>query len=186
VTTSQGSAPLETCPLPYHGSPVGYDGNRVSLYSSDFAADPHRIYLELRSRYGSLASVDLAPGVPPTLVLGYRTALRILHDPEHVPADPRTWQRGIAADCPVLPTLDSRASRTQYTGALRALAQRCTASVARRVPVGETCCDVLVVVEDRDPHAASHVQDLRLWSAALRKVARCSIAWADSGRPVAM
>jgi hypothetical protein len=25
------------------------------------------------------------------------------------------------------------------------------------VPIGETCCDVLVVVEDRDPHAASQL-----------------------------
>jgi hypothetical protein len=71
----------------HYGSPIDTDHHRVSLYSAEFAADPHRAYQEMRSRYGSLVPVDLAPGVPATLVIGYRTAVRILHDPEHFPAD---------------------------------------------------------------------------------------------------
>ncbi|MVU80405.1 cytochrome P450 [Nocardia sp. ET3-3] len=65
---------------------------RVKLQSPEFAADPTRAYEDLRRRYGPVAPIELADGVPATLVLGYREALRILGDPEHFPADPRGRQ----------------------------------------------------------------------------------------------
>ncbi|NUS92759.1 MAG: cytochrome P450, partial [Nocardia sp.] len=52
----------------------------MPLYAPEFAADPHRAYREMRAGWGSLAPVELAPGVPATLVLGYSTAVRILND----------------------------------------------------------------------------------------------------------
>ncbi|MEU6559137.1 cytochrome P450 [Nocardia nova] len=64
---------------------------RVPLYSEDFAADPHAAYEAMRSRYGSLVPVWLAPGVPATLVIGWHTAVRILHDDGRFPADPVRW-----------------------------------------------------------------------------------------------
>ncbi|WP_051177846.1 cytochrome P450 [Nocardia concava] len=91
--------------------------SRVPLYTPEFAADPHRVYRELRAKYGALAPVDLAPGVPATLVLGYRTAVRILNDPERFPADPRTWQAGIPSDCPVLPMMQWRPNALRSAGA---------------------------------------------------------------------
>lgn len=98
-------------------SPISVADQRVSLYSDEFAADPDRAYREMRSRYGSLVPVELAPGVPATLVVGYRTALRILNDPEHFPADPRTWQQGVPADSPVLPVLQWRPAPPRSAGA---------------------------------------------------------------------
>ncbi|MEV4236255.1 cytochrome P450 [Nocardia sp. NPDC050408] len=94
------------------------EGPRVSLYSSEFAADPHRVYDEMRRQYGSLAPVELAPGVPATLVVGYDTALRILNDPEHFPVDPRTWQQNIPADCPVRPLMEWRPTGSRNDGAV--------------------------------------------------------------------
>ncbi|WP_330185712.1 cytochrome P450 [Nocardia sp. NBC_01503] len=76
------------------------------LYSEEFAADPHGNYRAMRQRYGSLVPVELAPGVPATLVIGYHDAVRILNDPEHFPADPRIWQQNIPADCPVKPMME--------------------------------------------------------------------------------
>ncbi|MEV6390112.1 cytochrome P450 [Nocardia xishanensis] len=99
------------------GSPMGADDDRVLLYSPEFAADPHRAYRDMRARYGSLAPVELAPGVPATLVLSYRTAVRILHDPQHFPADPRTWQSTVSADCSVLPVLEWRPNAMRSAGA---------------------------------------------------------------------
>ncbi|MEU6580450.1 cytochrome P450 [Nocardia sp. NPDC046763] len=90
--------------------------SRVPLYSPEFAADPHRIYRELRARFGTLAPVELAPGVPATLVIGYRTALRILNDPEHFPADPRVWQRTAPPDSPVMPMLEWRPNALRSSG----------------------------------------------------------------------
>ncbi|WP_433635523.1 cytochrome P450 [Nocardia sp. CA-120079] len=94
-----------TCPV-LHGSPTdGTDEPRYPLYAPAFCADPHRAYSDLRGRYGSLAPIELSPGVPATLVLGYSTALEILRDPDHFPADPRSWQETVPEDCPVLPMM---------------------------------------------------------------------------------
>ncbi|GAB2724824.1 cytochrome P450 [Nocardia thraciensis] len=96
---------------------MDFDGPRVPMYTPEFAADPHTAYHQMRRRYGSLAPVELSPGVPAALVLGYRTAVRILNDPEHFPADPRIWQRDIPSDCPVLPMLEWRPVASRSTGA---------------------------------------------------------------------
>ncbi|WP_067690107.1 cytochrome P450 [Nocardia jejuensis] len=91
-------------------------GPRVPMYTPEFAADPHRAYREMREKFGSLAPVDLAPGVPATLVIGYRTAVRIFNDPDRFPADPRVWQEGVASDCPVLPMMEWRPNALRNSG----------------------------------------------------------------------
>ncbi|MGQ4599412.1 cytochrome P450 [Nocardia sp. R6R-6] len=93
------------CPVA-HGSPFDTAGPRIPLHSAEFAADPHRIYREMRSRHGSLVPIELSPGVPATLVIGYQDAVRILNDPEHFPADPRAWQKNIPEDSPVRPMME--------------------------------------------------------------------------------
>ncbi|NNH72443.1 cytochrome P450 [Nocardia uniformis] len=95
------------CPV-VHGAPIDGGGPRIAIYTQQFADDPHHMYADMRERFGSLAPVELAPGVPATLVVGYRTALRILNDPSHFPADPRIWQRDVPADSPVLPMMEWR------------------------------------------------------------------------------
>ncbi len=105
-----------SCPVA-RAMPMDTDGPRISLYAAEFAADPHRAYREMRERYGALVPVELAPGVPATLVIGYRTAVRILNDPDHFPADPRVWQKDIPSDCPVLPLLEWRPQALRSTGA---------------------------------------------------------------------
>ncbi|MGW5218671.1 cytochrome P450 [Nocardia sp. NPDC004085] len=112
---SSTSSSLGGCPIP-HGSPVGADGPRIALYTDDFAADPHHVYREARARYGSLVPVELSPGVPATLVIGYHTALRILNDPDHFPSDSRTWQQTVPSDCPVLPLLEWRPAAIRNSG----------------------------------------------------------------------
>ncbi|MGY4100704.1 cytochrome P450 [Nocardia sp. R16R-3T] len=97
-------------------SPIDTDGPRMALYTPEFAADPHRAYRDMRERYGALVPVNLAPGVPATLVVGYHTALRIMNDPDHFPADPRTWQQSVAADCPVLPMMQWRPDALRNAG----------------------------------------------------------------------
>lgn len=96
--------------------PSSQGGPRAPLYSTAYAANPHGFYEAMRERYGSVVPVDLAPGVPAWLVLRYYTALRILHDPEHFPADPRVWQRGIPRECPVLPMMEWRPNALRSTG----------------------------------------------------------------------
>lgn len=102
-------------PVPY-GSPTGDRSPRIALYTEEFAVDPHRVYREMRERFGGLAPVELAPGVPATLVIDYQIARRILNDPEHFPADPRHWQQQIPADCPVLPLMEWRPNAFRSAG----------------------------------------------------------------------
>ncbi|WP_067664967.1 cytochrome P450 [Nocardia miyunensis] len=106
-----------TDPAQRSAPPTHFDDQRVSLHSEEFSADPHSAYREMRSRYGSLVPAELAPGIPATLVVGYRAALRILNDPEHFPSDPRIWQQSVPKDCPVLPVLQYRPSPPRTAGA---------------------------------------------------------------------
>ncbi|MEU7628639.1 cytochrome P450 [Nocardia sp. NPDC049220] len=99
-----GTGPMGRCPVA-RSAPADAAAARVPLHAAAFAADPHGAYGAMRERFGDLAPVELAEGVPATLVLGYETALRILHDAEHFPTDPRPWQDTVPADSPVLPMM---------------------------------------------------------------------------------
>ena len=90
--------------------------SRVPMYTPEFAADPHRVYEQMRRQYGSLVPVLLDPDVPATLVIGYRAALGILHDQERFPADPRRWQEGVPDACPVKPMMEWRPNALRSSG----------------------------------------------------------------------
>lgn len=89
-------------------TPVDSTGSRIPLYSREYATDPQGFHQWMRRRFGSLVPVDLAPGVPATLVVGHRTAQRILDDPAHFPADPRAWQQKAPAGLPIVPMMQWR------------------------------------------------------------------------------
>ncbi|MFF9221860.1 cytochrome P450 family protein [Streptomyces viridosporus] len=89
---------------------------RIPLYEADFASDPHTAYRRMREEFGPLVPVDLAPGVPATLVVGYEQARRILGDPMRFPADPRAWQKTIPDTCPVLPIMEWRPNALRSAG----------------------------------------------------------------------
>ncbi|MGW1053503.1 cytochrome P450 [Streptomyces sp. NPDC002521] len=90
------------------------------MYTPEFAADPYAAYAQMREWYGSLAPVYLDPDVPATLVIGYHTAVRILHDPERFPADPRVWQQTVPAHCPLLPMVEHRPNALRSVGTTHA------------------------------------------------------------------
>jgi cytochrome P450 len=115
--TSLPFPPSTAARPPLQGSPTEPEESSVPLYSPEFAADPHRVYRSMRDRFGSLAPVELAPGVPATLVLGYRTAVQILHDHDRFPSDARIWETTVPADSPVLPVMQWRPTALQSTGA---------------------------------------------------------------------
>jgi cytochrome P450 len=91
--------------------------DRIALYAPEFASDPHASYRRMRGTYGPLVPVDLAPGVPATLVIGYYQARRILNDPLHFPADPRAWEKLIPTSCPVRPMMEWRPNALRSGGA---------------------------------------------------------------------
>lgn len=106
-------------------------GARVPLHGPDFAKDPGRVYARLRE-YGPAAPIELAPGVPATLITSYDVALQVLRDPGTFPKDPRRWQRDVPADCPVLPLMMYRPNCRMADGAAHArLREAVTDSLAR-------------------------------------------------------
>lgn len=90
---------------------------RISLYEPDFAQDPHASYRRMREQFGPLVPVDLAPGVPATLVVGYEAARHILGDPQRFPADPRRWQTTVPDTCSIRPMMEYRPNALRSAGA---------------------------------------------------------------------
>ncbi|MCW2915907.1 MAG: cytochrome [Actinomycetia bacterium] len=92
---------------------------RTPLYDAEFAADPAGVYAKLRA-YGTFAPVELSPGVPATLVLGYDAALEVLRDPGTFPKNPQRWEKSLPPDCPVLPIMGYRPSALYTDGSVHA------------------------------------------------------------------
>ncbi|MGI5203691.1 cytochrome P450 [Spirillospora sp. CA-108201] len=92
---------------------------RVPLYGPEFAKDPQSAYARMRE-HGDLAPVELAPGVPATLVLGYDAALEILRDPATFPRCSEVWEEAVGPECPVLPMMMSRPNALFTNGAVHA------------------------------------------------------------------
>lgn len=109
MTTDSGYVPPAA---PWDTSP----GARISLESEAYASDPHRTYAEMRRQFGSMVPVELSTGVPATLVIGYRVALRVLHDPERFPADPRAWEGNLPSSCPIRPMTEWRPNAIRSAG----------------------------------------------------------------------
>ncbi len=80
---------------------------RTPLYGPEFTEEPQRVYAQLR-HHGSVAPVELAPGVSATLVIGYDTALEVLRNPATFSKDPSSWQRAVPPSSPVLPIMGYR------------------------------------------------------------------------------
>ncbi|MEU4435211.1 cytochrome P450 [Nocardia rhamnosiphila] len=97
-----------------HGPAVAAE-SYVRLDTPTFAADPHRAYADMRHR-GPLVPIELSPGVPATLVIGYQVAMQILNDEAHFPADPRRWEKNAPSDSPMLPMLGYRQNALRTAG----------------------------------------------------------------------
>lgn len=67
-------------------------------YSADGALALHQggelPWRQLRERHGGLVPVELGPGVPGWLLLGYKENLQVLRDQTYFSADPRPWRAG--------------------------------------------------------------------------------------------
>ncbi|WP_262387021.1 cytochrome P450 [Streptomyces sp. TRM49041] len=111
--STSGAAP-PGCPAHASAPPV------ERLYGAEFAADPMASYTRLRAR-GSLAPVEMAPGVHAWLVTGYDRALEVLRSPERFSKDPRRWRAladgTVPSDSPVVPMMMYRPNALWTDGA---------------------------------------------------------------------
>ncbi|WP_217711274.1 cytochrome P450 [Actinomadura sp. NAK00032] len=92
---------------------------RFPLYGPEYARDPAAVYARMRA-HGDLAPVELAPGVPATLVIGYEAALEILRDPDTFPRSSEVWEEEVGPDCPVMPLMMARPNAMFTNGTVHA------------------------------------------------------------------
>lgn len=116
MTKSLPSTETGTAGCPYSQPGPTDTSARELLYTEEYAADPHRVFARMRRRHKTLAPVELAPGIPATLVIGYHTAIRIYNDPDHFPADARSWEKTVPADHPLMPMMAWRPNVMRSTG----------------------------------------------------------------------
>ncbi|MGN2636450.1 cytochrome P450 [Nocardia takedensis] len=92
-------------------------GDPYPMYTQAFADDRYQGYRDMRAAFGSLAPVEIHPGVRATLVLGYRDVITILHN-DRVTADPTAWMRTarIPPDFPWLPLVGPRRNALRSSG----------------------------------------------------------------------
>ncbi|MFC3996332.1 cytochrome P450 [Nocardiopsis sediminis] len=65
----------------------------MQIYAGAQGGDESGLWRELRARFGAVAPVEVAPGVPGWLLLGYHENLRVLRDQDRFAADPLAWSR---------------------------------------------------------------------------------------------
>ncbi|MFD8968130.1 cytochrome P450 [Streptomyces sp. NPDC059568] len=85
------SAPSPPSPPP--GCPA--HSGRTELFplaSATGAAEPREVYRGLRERWGTVAKVELEPGVPAWLVMGYRELLTVTRQEQLFSRDARNWR----------------------------------------------------------------------------------------------
>ncbi|MFJ5102618.1 cytochrome P450 [Streptomyces sp. NPDC088554] len=78
-----------TCPLRSAHSGTGTEPPALSAVTS--SADPGAVYRELREKRGSVARVELEPGVFAWLVMGYRELLAVTRQERLFSRDSRNW-----------------------------------------------------------------------------------------------
>ncbi|WP_145787562.1 cytochrome P450 [Kitasatospora atroaurantiaca] len=124
------------------------------LYGADFARDPHGLYARLRSRWGPIAPVEVGPGVPAWLVLGYQEALAVARNVELFSSDARHWHATaggrLPQDSPLLPMVGPRPALTRQDGPAHLRLRQTVLDVLQRIDrqrlrrVTATAADALI------------------------------------------
>ncbi|MFE4829765.1 cytochrome P450 [Streptomyces sp. NPDC056672] len=87
------SVPPPSPPSPPPGCPAHGDRTELlPLSSATGAAEPREVYRGLRERWGTVAKVELEPGVPAWLVMGYRELLTVTRQEQVFSRDARNWR----------------------------------------------------------------------------------------------
>ncbi|WP_199566355.1 cytochrome P450 [Streptomyces corynorhini] len=81
------AGPPPGCPA-YPGGTAGL----LPLSSATGSSDPRGVYRRLREQWGNVARVELEPGVPAWLVMGYRELLTITRQEQTYSRDARNWR----------------------------------------------------------------------------------------------
>ncbi|WP_329035968.1 cytochrome P450 [Streptomyces sp. NBC_01725] len=150
-------APPPRCPAHHsHGGGTGL----LPLSAAVGAPDPRAVYRELRAEWGNVAKVELEPGVPAWLVMGYRELLTITRQEQIYSRDGRKWRHMhdgvVSPDSGLLPMMGWRANVIGADGAEhRRLRKPLDDGIARidqrkvRRHVEKICTDLIAEFSER-------------------------------------
>ncbi|MER5782773.1 cytochrome P450 [Streptomyces mobaraensis] len=97
---------------PAHQAAAGGPSPAAALYGEVLTGDTHALYERLRREHGPVVPVELEPGVPAWLVIGYRELLEVTRNEECFSHDSRRWRalrEGLVRpDSPLLPMMGYR------------------------------------------------------------------------------
>ncbi len=97
-------------PTPPPGCPAHVQS--TALYGDVLTGDTHALYEHLRHEHGPVAPIELEPGVPGWLVLGYRELLEVTRNEECFSHDSRRWRAlhdgRVRPDSPLMPMMGYR------------------------------------------------------------------------------
>lgn len=123
---------------------------RCPMHGADFAADPNRIYDQLRAQ-GPAAPVELAPGADATLVVQHEMALRVLQDTTLFARDSRRWAAlndgSIGLDHPILPMMAYRPNCLFTDGAEHLRLRKAVTDSLDRIDISRLARDVRQIAE---------------------------------------
>ncbi|WP_441250894.1 cytochrome P450 [Kitasatospora sp. McL0602] len=109
------TAPPPGCPA--HQPPPAV----TPLYGATVADDPHGLYARMREQHGSVAPIELEPGVEAWLVLGYAELLELTRNEQLFSKDSRRWrvprEGRLKADSRLLPMTSWRPTLLNLDGA---------------------------------------------------------------------
>lgn len=92
--------------------PPGCPARTTPLYGHVLADDTHPLYEQLRHEHGPIAPIELEPGVPAWLVIGYRELLEVTRNEECFSHDSRRWRAlyngRLRPNSPLLPMMGYR------------------------------------------------------------------------------
>ncbi|MER6201665.1 cytochrome P450 [Streptomyces sp. NPDC001586] len=100
LSEHHGRSPMDQSSQSPHECPVPVHGGLVPLHSGLLAHDPRHVYEALRRRWGSIAPVELGPGVEAWLVMGYQEVLELVWNERAFSSDARRWNTIVEASLP--------------------------------------------------------------------------------------
>ncbi|WP_329381240.1 cytochrome P450 [Streptomyces sp. NBC_01716] len=121
--SSSAAEPVTSPPpgCPAHRSNSGGGTGLLPLSAAVGAPDPRAVYRQLRAEWGNVARVELEPGVPAWLVMGYRELLTITRQEQIYSRDGRKWRHMydgvVSPDSGLLPMMGWRANVVGADGA---------------------------------------------------------------------
>ncbi|MGW0731777.1 cytochrome P450 [Streptomyces sp. NPDC002851] len=159
--------------------PAGCPAHATPLYGDVLTGDTHPLYEQMRRAHGPIAPIELEPGVPAWLVLGYRELLEVTRNEECFSHDSRRWRAlhdgRVRANSPLMPMMGYRPTLLHTDGPVHRRFAAAVSDALRRIDLHQLRRTVTqlahhlidaVAPSGRADLVVDYAQQLPLWVAS--------------------